>query len=183
MSKNAKYNHKNRLVAAQALLKRNRGILLIMIGVFVLIFYGVSILKKHTATSGTAPLPSASITITASNSTPSERKIPTDTSAYVVPATQPRKILVPEIGVEGLIQKVGRTNKNAIAVPSSIYIAGWYVDSVLPGQKGLSIIDGHINGTYNPGIFYNLQNLTIGDKFMIEFGDYSKKTFEVVDKK
>jgi LPXTG-site transpeptidase (sortase) family protein len=67
-----------------------------------------------------------------------------------------------------------------MGVPSNIHVAGWYTKSVLPGEKGLSVIDGHVHGTYSAGIFENLGKLQKDDRILITFGDNSQKTFSVV---
>ena len=154
-------------------------------GVLLLLSFGLigiaasQLLKRHTATTGTAPLPDASITITEDTSEPDEAAIPTDD--YQVPADQPRLIKIPAIAVSGPIQKVGITKDNSISVPSNITFAGWYTGSVKPGETGLSIIDGHVSGKYADGIFKHLANLKVGDTFIVEYGDKTQKNFEVID--
>lgn len=100
--------------------------------------------------------------------------------SYEVPAHQPRRIIMPTINEQGCIQKVGINNEGAIAVPSNIHVAGWYTGLAKPGDNGLSLIDGHLRGMQQQGIFENLYKLKGGDRFRIEFGDRSIKTFEVV---
>lgn len=112
---------------------------------------------------------------------PDETKPDTQTTAYEVPADHPRRIVLNSLGVDGFVQQVGLTSKNAVGVPANIHVAGWFNETVLPGQKGLSIIDGHVTGIYNDGIFVGLMQMKPGDTFEVEYGDRSKKTFEVVD--
>lgn len=100
-----------------------------------------------------------------------------------VPADQPREIIIPSISVDGYIQKVGIDQNNQMAVPNNIHLAGWYVNSVKPGEPGLSIIDGHVLGRYNDAIFKDLINLTPGDTFSIVYGDNSEKLFVVKEVK
>jgi sortase (surface protein transpeptidase) len=96
-----------------------------------------------------------------------------------VPADQPQEIIIPSINVDGYIQKVGVDQNNQMAVPNNIYLAGWYVNSVKPGEPGLSIIDGHVLGRYNDAIFKDLINLKLGSTFSIIYGDSSEKSFVV----
>jgi len=65
-------------------------------------------------------------------------------------------------------------------VPTNIFLAGWFVDSVKPGQKGNSIIDGHVDGYHHDGIFKNLSKLKKGNRYTVVNGDDSTQTFEVV---
>jgi LPXTG-site transpeptidase (sortase) family protein len=116
--------------------------------------------------------------ITHSTDTPDETK-PNPRDQYKVAADKPRLLSLPTIGAEGFIQQVGVDQHQAVAVPSNIYRAGWFVQSQLPGARGLSIIDGHLDGRTGGGIFEHLGKLRAGDQFTIGFGDMSTKTFIV----
>lgn len=91
----------------------------------------------------------------------------------------PYKIELPSLGVAGCIQRMGIDQDNKIAVPTNIHSAGWFVDSPLPGEKGVSIIDGHSGGRYASGIFKRLDELNIGDNIIVKFGDGSQRQFVV----
>lgn len=86
---------------------------------------------------------------------------------------------MPSIGVDAYLQNVGVDQNKEVAVPSNIHMGGWFVDSVRPGDKGLSIIDGHLNGVHQDGIFINLDKVASGDTYTIEFGNGSKEQFRV----
>jgi hypothetical protein len=117
--------------------------------------------------------------ITTSDSVPDEGPVLVD-STFQPPADEPYKIRIPEIDVEGYIQKVGTELSDNIATPSSIFIAGWYVKSIKPGEsEGLSIINGHVHGVYKPGIFFNLKELSVGSVFNITYGDGHSYNFKV----
>jgi LPXTG-site transpeptidase (sortase) family protein len=92
----------------------------------------------------------------------------------------PKKIIIPKISVDNFIQQVGMNNKKEVAAPTNIYLAGWYNKSVRPGQKGLSIIDGHLDGYTKPGIFNKLGSLSTGDEYEVELGSGDKKKFRVL---
>lgn len=92
----------------------------------------------------------------------------------------PKKLVIPEIDLDGYIIKVAIDQKNDVAAPNNINLAGWYVRSVRPGNKGLSVIDGHLDGNSKPGIFNKLSELKIGNKFTVQYGDDSKKQFQVI---
>lgn len=165
-----------------SLMKRSRSItaLLLLIAAAVLIsIAGRQLLNRHSATTGTSPPPDSSRVITEDITEPDESKVNND--EYQVPADQPRLITVPKINAIGPIQKVGNTKENAIAAPSNIHFAGWYVSSVKPGDAGLSIIDGHVSGKYVDGIFKQLKEVKPGDQIVIEYGDASRRIFEAVE--
>jgi LPXTG-site transpeptidase (sortase) family protein len=98
-----------------------------------------------------------------------------------VPADLPKRVTIPQLDIDGLIQLVSTDQYGRIAVPSNIHVAGWYINSVKPGENGLSIISGHRNGKVSLGIFYNLERLKKDDKITIEFGDGSLRDFLVID--
>lgn len=145
------------------------GVLLLLIG-----FYGPA--RWWSGTHGvTNPVAAESN----NPSSPEETKID-PAQSYNVAANLPRAIDLPTIGAKGFIQKVRLDKNNAIGVPSNLFMAGWFVSSVKPGEAGLSIIDGHVQGKYQPGIFKNLLRLRPGDVFAVEFGDHSLRKFKVI---
>jgi|GEM_PF-364477 len=153
---------------------------LLVVSVLLIGFSGYNLILRQQKTSGVVQLEPSTTIVTEDVQEPEEKK-PDMNQEYVVPADQPRRIIIKPLTTDGFIQKVGLTTKSAVAVPNNIHVAGWYINSVVPGAEGLSIIDGHVSGKYENGIFYDLRKLKIGDTFQIEFGDKSLKTFEVVD--
>ncbi len=117
--------------------------------------------------------------ITRSTDTPDEAPVNSN-ATYEVARDMPRKINLPSIGASGFIQQMGIDQHTAVAVPSSIHFAGWYNGSVKPGEAGVSLIDGHVSGTYQPGIFKDLKKLRANDLFTIEYGDHSLRNFQVI---
>lgn len=158
-----------------------KSLLLFAAGLICLIAGGVLLGQRFLATHGRARPPKPDHVVTTDISSPDESKVTAqDAASYTVPADQPRSILLPTISASGLIQKVGLTADNAMAVPSNIHFAGWFAQSVAPGKPGLSIIDGHVSGRYADGVFKNLKNLKTGDPIGVEFGDKSIRPFEVI---
>jgi LPXTG-site transpeptidase (sortase) family protein len=155
--------------------------LFLIFGFSLTVFGFVQLFDRYSTVTGNPILPNASEVVVVDDEEPDEAK--PDVAQYSVPADQPRRILIPSINTEGIIQKVGLTSENAVAVPSNIHFAGWYTGSVKPGEPGLSIIDGHVSGRFADGIFKDLSKLKLGDSFSIEFGDLRSITFQVVDVK
>lgn len=110
---------------------------------------------------------------------PDETRLTSDTAPEVGP-DDPHKITIPSIGADGYIQKVGLDQRGGIAAPSNIHVAGWYVHEVRPGEPGLSILSGHIDGRYGPGLFMDLAKLKPGTTFQVTMGDQSSRKFQVV---
>lgn len=115
-----------------------------------------------------------------SEDTPSEEAIPDN---YRVPKGEPLSIEIDRIGTKGFIQKVGVDQHQAVTAPNNVNLAGWFNESVLPGNKGLSIIDGHVSGRSSEGIFKNLPKVKPGDEVIITMGGGGKFTYQVFDTK
>lgn len=124
--------------------------------------------------------PPSNDTVTTTVDTPSEAR-PADT--YSVSDGQPLSVTIASAGIKGYIQKVGIDQHKAVAAPNNIHMAGWFVDSVLPGQKGLSIIDGHEGGPTMDGIFKRLPDVKPGDKVIVTMGGGTTHTYTVFDVK
>lgn len=145
-----------------------------------LVVYGCwGLWQRYKATHDTAPaIPARTITYT--TDTPDETPPSDDCNTSKVSPNEPRKIELPSLGVSGCIQKVGIDQHNAVGAPSNIHVAGWYVKSVLPGEKGVSLIDGHVQGRYSDGIFKKLDKLNAGHKVRVQLGSGQWREFEVL---
>lgn len=148
---------------------------MLLLFVVVLSVAGVVLIVKNSNQQKVTP----NTTVTYSTDTPDEDK-PGDDFKWWGGRNDPKYIRIPSIKAEGYIQNVGVDQKKQIAVPNNIHMAGWFVDSARPGNKGLSIIDGHVTGRVNDGIFKNLGNLKQGDSYSVEMGDGSIKNYKVI---
>lgn len=104
---------------------------------------------------------------------------------YQVPNPSfPRYLSIPSLKISnarvvqiGTIKDTGQLDS-----PKSIYDAGWYTKSGLPGAgKGAVLIDGHNGGPTKGGIFENLGSLSMGSEIIIERGDGQRITYQVAD--
>lgn len=125
-----------------------------------------------------SPQPAKPKVVTYSTDQPSET--PPKADDWQGGQLDPKRILIPTLSVDGLIQRVGVDQNKQIAVPTNIHMAGWFVDTVRPGQKGLSIIDGHVDGRRANGIFLRLELLEKDDEIRVEMGDGSVKRYAVI---
>lgn len=117
--------------------------------------------------------------VTHSTDQPDEQKPGPDYN-WVGASNDPKKIIIPSVGIDGFVQKVGVDQNNQIAVPNNVHMAGWFIDSVRPGEKGLSIIDAHLDGRINAeALFSTLPSVKQNDAITVEFGDGSQKVFIV----
>lgn len=115
--------------------------------------------------------------ITISTDDPDET--PLDNYIWKGADTDPKYISLPTIKGGGYIQKVGIDQRNEVAVPTNVNLAGWFIKTSIPGEKGLSIIVGHVDGRSKPGIFKNIEKLKTGDTFTVELGNGKTTKFKV----
>ena len=104
---------------------------------------------------------------------------------YQVPNPSfPRYLSIPSLKISNArVVQIGTIkNTGQLDSPKSIYDAGWYAKSGLPGAgKGAVLIDGHNGGPTKGGIFENLGSLSKGSEIIIERGDGQRITYQVAD--
>jgi LPXTG-site transpeptidase (sortase) family protein len=149
-------------------------------GLTLLLLLIVGVVVWIAASPRSTPPPAVPEIVTYSTDKPSEEPPPKDFAWKGDPA-DPKRIKLPTIATEGFVQHVGVDQNKQVAVPSNIHMAGWFVDTVRPGHKGLSVIDGHVDGREQGGIFRQLQQLKKDDEFQIELGSGEVKRFRVVN--
>jgi len=81
-----------------------------------------------------------------------------------VSSSSPRTLSIPSVGIEARVTQVGLTKEGNMGVPESFDDVGWFKHGPVPGQIGNAVMDGHLDdGKGNPGVFYNLDNVRMGD--------------------
>lgn len=133
------------------------------------------------ATRKKSKTPQPSDVIRYSTDHPSEVKPDKKTYQWTGAANEPKFISLPTISTEGFVQKVGVDQHKAIAVPDNIYVAGWFTDYQRPGEPGLSIIDGHVDGHVNVAIFNKLASIKKGEEFFLTLGSGKVLDYKVLD--
>ncbi|GAA3966311.1 hypothetical protein GCM10023085_55930 [Actinomadura viridis] len=98
-----------------------------------------------------------------------------------LPASVPRRVLIPEIKVSAPVVPLGLQENGEIAVPplSRVHEAGWYRNGPTPGEKGPAVIVGHVDSRKGPGVFFKLGALRPGGRIQIVRGDGVTATFRV----
>lgn len=125
------------------------------------------------------PLP-AGIIVQADTSIDESDVTPDQVAEHVVPATNPRYISIPSIGVgQTRVLPVGVTESGELGVPANINDAAWYNQSATPGSGGAVLIDGHNGGVTRNGVFAKLGTLSRGDTIVVERGDGETFTYAV----
>lgn len=120
------------------------------------------------ATAGSAPSPAAAAPVTTKAKAPLAR-------------STPERVRVPSIGADSELMSLGLNADRTIEVPplEQSELAGWYRNFPTPGQKGTSVILGHIDGGGKEGVFYRLQQIRPGQKVFVDRADGTEAVFTV----
>ncbi|MDP9350328.1 MAG: class F sortase, partial [Chloroflexota bacterium] len=73
------------------------------------------------------------------------------------------KINTERVKVDAAVEHVGLTEDRAMDVPKAWENVAWYKLGPMPGEKGNSVIAGHLDSKTGPAVFSNLQDLQVGD--------------------
>lgn len=125
-----------------------------------------------TATTSAAPTPSAAVSAPAPEPAP---------QPSVLPASEPVNLTIPSIDVSTDLLKLGLRENRSLEVPPGEpgSPASWYNQSPTPGERGPSVMLGHVNATDGgDGVFAGLRSLGAGDRIEVSRQDGSTAVFE-----
>jgi sortase (surface protein transpeptidase) len=96
-------------------------------------------------------------------------------------ASAPLRIEIPVLGVSAPVMRLGLNGDGTVQVPplADHNLAGWYDGSITPGQRGSSIILGHVDSNTGISVFFYIKNLRPGNEIKIVRADGSTATFAV----
>ncbi|GGP97194.1 class F sortase [Streptomyces griseomycini] len=97
--------------------------------------------------------------------------------------SKPTRLLIPEIDVDApfVDLAIGKNGQLDAPPPHNTNLVGWFAKGATPGEKGTSIIAGHVDTATSPAVFARLSELEEGDRFRVVRADGSKATFKVHD--
>jgi LPXTG-site transpeptidase (sortase) family protein len=92
----------------------------------------------------------------------------------------PVRIIIPNLQVETEIESVTVDSNGNMDVPKDWNNTAWYSLGPKPGEKGSSVIDGHLDTpSGDPAIFANISNLKKGDEIKVIDEKNNTYTFSV----
>ncbi|MFJ5261646.1 class F sortase [Streptomyces sp. NPDC088387] len=103
-------------------------------------------------------------------------------SVRAVARSVPVRLLIPSIGVDTPVIRLGLAADGTVEVPpvTEHDRAGWYGHSPTPGQLGPSVLLGHVTvGQFGDGVFRNLSRLRRGDLIEARLGNGTTTEFAV----
>ncbi len=96
------------------------------------------------------------------------------------PVAAPVALIIPAIGVQTRLIRLGRTAHGTLQVPTTTAVAGWYTGSPRPGAIGAAVIAGHVDSLAGPGVFFRLRLLRPQNLIFVRRADRSMAAFRVV---
>ncbi|MFU8841944.1 MAG: class F sortase [Nitriliruptoraceae bacterium] len=94
-------------------------------------------------------------------------------------AAAPVRLHIPAIGVDSDLMDLGLQPDGTLEVPPVGFPAGWYSGAPTPGELGPAIIAGHVDWGGQPGVFFDLRELSTGDEIAIARQDGTTARFRV----
>ncbi len=140
---------------------------------------GVVVLAFALSSHGAVP-PSAASVIPASI----KQTVPkpaVDRHAKTLKRSVPVRIRIPAIGVNAPVTQVGLNADGTVQVPplSAHNLTGWYKYGATPGQRGASVILGHVDSVTGASVFFELKDLRKGEKIIVTLADGQVATFVI----
>jgi LPXTG-site transpeptidase (sortase) family protein len=83
------------------------------------------------------------------------------------PAAPPVRLSIASLGVDAPVEAVGLDGEGRMATPSQPSHVAWYRPGPAPGQPGDAVIDGHLDWTDGPAVFFHLDRLRVGDEVVV----------------
>lgn len=99
---------------------------------------------------------------------------------YVVADDLPKLIKIPSIRVNARVKRITVNSSNMLELPKNVFDAGWYDGSAKPGENGVTLIDGHVSGPTQHGVFFYLNRVKVDDRIDIERGDGKIISYKIV---
>ena len=104
------------------------------------------------------------------------------TAAVPDPGPRPVGLTIDGIDVfDAPIRDVGVEPNGEMEIPGATEV-GWYRWSPTPGRDGSAVLAAHIAFNGRDGVFRNLDDLEVGERFTVHYDDGSEQEFEITEK-
>lgn len=91
----------------------------------------------------------------------------------------PLHLTIPSLGVSTRLVRLGLNEDGTVEVPTAPETAGWFRLGTVPGQRGSSVILGHVDSADGPAVFADLSTMRTLDRVLVALSDDTLVTFEV----
>ncbi len=97
--------------------------------------------------------------------------------------SKPIRLKIPTLNIDTVIESVATDSAGRMGIPSNDDNVAWWMLGAMPGDIGNAVIAGHYDKKDGgAAVFYNLDDLKIGDVIETIDADSKKYTFKVVKK-
>ncbi|GAA3378976.1 class F sortase [Streptomyces sannanensis] len=98
-----------------------------------------------------------------------------------LPRSVPKRIVIPEIAVDAPFTELSLGASGQLEAPPAHdnNLVGWYKGAATPGERGTSIVAGHVDTATGPAVFVELSMLKSGSKVDITRADGTVAKFKV----
>nr|WSW66983.1 class F sortase [Streptomyces sp. NBC_00995] len=106
---------------------------------------------------------------------------PTPTTAPALARSVPKRLKIPAIAVDAPFTplSIGASGRLDAPPPNDTNLVGWFQGGVTPGERGASIVAGHVDTLTGPAVFLQLRFLRPGSTVDITRADGTVATFKV----
>ncbi|MFD9292060.1 class F sortase [Streptomyces sp. NPDC060030] len=149
---------------------------LIAVGLGFLLVY-----NSFDASAGVPPAPSVVSLPAASAPAAPSPSASTSAAPSGLPRSEPERISIKSIAVDAPFTplSVGPSGQLDAPPASDPNLAGWFKDGATPGERGTSVVAGHVDTKTGPAVFLLLSTLKAGNTVDITREDGVVATFEV----
>ncbi|WP_347877101.1 class F sortase [Streptomyces albus] len=109
------------------------------------------------------------------------RSSPSARAAEPLPGSEPRRVRIPAVRVDAPLTSVTTDGDGWIEAPPARErnLAGWFAGAVTPGERGTSVLVGHVDNASGPAVFYPLGAVRPGMDVEVRRADGRTAVFEV----
>ena len=107
-------------------------------------------------------------------------KRPRPAPAAFLVRSRPVHLWIPRLGISTSIVELGLNPDGSVQVPSNTVQVGWYVHGPAPGQRGSSVILGHVDSYRGVGVFFYLDMLRPGNLVIVRLANGQVVQFAVI---
>lgn len=116
---------------------------------------------------------------TASGSGDARLPVPSSSGSRAQPGDVPVSVTIPAIDVRSSLIGLGIADDGTMQVPEDFDQAGWLETGPAPGDRGPSVIAGHVDSKSGPAVFFRLRELAAGDRVQVRQRDGDVVAFTV----
>lgn len=131
--------------------------------------------SSTTSTSLSTPTTTGADPLWVANEASLLTELPESTSPH------PERLVIDALGIDAPIGAYGVDSNGQMAVPDNITEVGWYKHGPSPGDPGSAVLAAHVD-LRGPGrgLFYDLDELEVGESVVVSYEDGESAEFEVV---